>query len=106
MLEFEKPRALANCFPIFDNTSSLTILILSTIIIHQAVHKLDIVFDFPCLFLTPIARLVWMVLPLILSATALIGAVIIRFESCDRKVHPNPMAWTTLLFLIPPLPQM
>ncbi len=58
MLEFERLRALANCFPMLGNISNLTILITFTIIIHQVVYKFDFAFDFLCLFLTSITRLV------------------------------------------------
>lgn len=53
VLEFDKLQALANYFPILDIISSLTILILFKIIINLVVHKLDIRFNFPFLFLTP-----------------------------------------------------
>ncbi len=58
VLEFEKSQALANCFPIFDNISISTILSLLTIMMYHAVHKLDRIFGFSCLFLMSIARLV------------------------------------------------
>ncbi len=58
MLEFKRLQVLTNCFLMLNNTYSLTIFILLTIIIYRFVHKLDIVFDFPYLFLTFIARLV------------------------------------------------
>ena len=105
ILEFDKLRALANCFPILDNISSLTI-ISSTIIIYQAVHNLNIIFDFLCLFLTPIARLVWIVLSPILSAIVLVEAVMTRSEYYDKRAYPNSIAYTILFILTPPLPQM
>ena len=58
ILEFDKSQALANYFPILDKISSLTILISSIIIMYKTIHKLDIGFDFPYLFLTLIAKLV------------------------------------------------
>ena len=58
LLKLDKSQVIANYFLILDNISSLIILILSIIIIYQAIHKLNIVFDFSYLFLMLIAKLV------------------------------------------------
>ena len=58
VLLLEIPRAFANCITIFDNMFSSTILILSMINIYCIIQRKNIEFNFACLFLIHIVRLI------------------------------------------------